>query len=213
MKKIVLVGAGGHCKVIVDIIKSLEEFEIVGITDKFKIGSTLLGIPIIGNDEVLKDLLNKGIEYAFVSVGSIGNLKFRYDLYKKLKEIGFKIPTLIHKNAVVSPYATIEEGTCIMPNAVVNANAHIGKNSIINTSSIIEHDCIIGDNCHISPGAKIGGTCRVADNVHIGIGATIIHGINIGENTTIGAGAVVIDDIGDNKVAVGVPAKVIKTKL
>lgn len=213
MKKIVLVGAGGHCKVIIDIIKSIRDFEIVGITDKFNIGGTLLGIPIIGNDEVLQDLFYKGIEYAFVSVGSIDNLKFRYELYKRLKEIGFKIPTLIHKNAVVSQYAAIEEGTCVMPNAVVNADAHIGKNSIINTSSIIEHDCVIGNNCHVSPGAKLGGNCSIGNNVHIGIGATIIQGINIGDNTTIGAGAVVIDDIGDNKVAVGVPAKVIKTKV
>ncbi|QCX32362.1 acetyltransferase [Caloramator sp. E03] len=213
MKKIVLVGAGGHCKVIIDIIKSIEEFEIVGITDKSNICGNLLGIPIIGDDEVLQDLFNKGVEYAFVSLGSIDNLAFRYELYKKLKQIGFKVPTLIHKNSIVSPYASIEEGVCIMANAVVNANAYVGKNSIINTSSIIEHDCIIGDNCHISPGAKLGGNCKIGNNVHIGIGATVIHSINIGENTTIGAGAVVIDNIGDNKVAVGVPAKIIKTKV
>ncbi|WP_127836706.1 acetyltransferase [Clostridium prolinivorans] len=213
MKKIVLVGAGGHCKVIIDIINSNKEFEIAGITDKLNIGGNLLGIPIIGSDEVLQDLFKKGVEYAFVSVGSIDNLIFRYELYKKLKQIGFKIPTLIHKNAIVSPYTTIEEGVCVMANAVVNANAYIGKNSIINTSSIIEHDCIIGHNCHISPGAKLGGNCKIDDNVHIGIGATVIQGINIGENTTIGAGAVVIDNIGDNKVAVGVPAKIIKTKV
>lgn len=212
MKKIVLVGAGGHCKVIIDIINSTQQFHIIGITDKNNIGSKVFGIPILGDDTILQDLYKNGTEYAFVSVGSINNLPFRYELYKKLKEIGFKIPILTHKNAIVSQYAKIEEGTCVMPNAVINANAYIGKNSIINSSSIIEHDCSIGDNCHISPGAKLGGNSKVGDNVHIGIGATIIHSISIGNNTIIGAGAVVIDNIGDNRVAVGVPAKVIKTK-
>ncbi|MDI3540976.1 MAG: hypothetical protein PWP66_514 [Thermosediminibacterales bacterium] len=213
MKKIVLVGGGGHCKVIIDIVKSTGEFEIVGITDKKDIGGNLLEIPILGNDTILYDLLQKGIEYAFVSVGAIDNLVFRNRLYKMLKEIGFKVPTLIHKNAVVSEYAVVEEGTCVMPNAVINAGAHTGKNSVINTSAIVEHDCIIGDNCHISPGAKLGGGSKVGDNSHIGMGAVVIHNISIGSNTTIGAGAVVINDIGDNVVAVGVPAKVIKTKV
>ncbi|HHU17969.1 MAG TPA: acetyltransferase [Clostridiales bacterium] len=212
MKKIVLVGGGGHCKVIIDIIRSIAEYEITGITGKHNIGQGILGIPVIGDDEILKDLRNNGVDYAFICIGAIDNIQTREKIYYRLKEIGFKIPVLIHRHAIVSPYASIEEGTCVMPGAVVNPSAYIGKNCIINTSSVIEHDCVIEDNTHISPKSVLGGGVKVGKNSHIGIGSTIIQGIKIGNNVTIGAGAVVIDDIPDNSIAVGVPARVIKTK-
>lgn len=212
MKKIVLIGGGGHCKVIIDIIKNTNEYEIVGITEKKIDADKVLDVPIIGDDNFLKNIYKNGVEYAFISLGAIDNVKLREKLYKKVKNIGFKVPKLIHKSAVVSPYAKIGEGTCVMAGAVINAGVKVGNNSIINTGSIIEHDCIIGDNVQISPGAILAGNIKVKNNSLIGMGSNIIQGVTIGENVTIGAGAVVINDILDNLVAVGMPAKIIRKK-
>lgn len=211
MKKIVLIGAGGHCKVIIDLIESLKEYDIFGVTDKKEIG-TILDYKIVGNDSKLENIYKSGVHYAFICVGSISNLLLRNKIYIKLKKIGFYIPLLIHKYAVVSPYTYIEEGTCVMAGAIVNPGVCIGKNCIVNTSSVIEHDCKIGDNTHISPNAALSGGTKVGNNTHIGIGSSIIQGVTIGNNVTVGAGAVVIDDIPDNVVSVGVPSKIIKTK-
>lgn len=212
MNKIVLIGGGGHSKVILDIIKSNDEFEIIGITEKDSFMKEVNGIPILGDDNILEELFNKGVEYAFICLGINGGINLRNKLYEKIKKIGFKIPTLIHKNAIVSPYARIGQGSCVMAGAIINSCARIGINSVINTNSIIEHDCVIGDNTFISPGVVLAGNVTIKNNSFIGIGSKIIEGKVIGNNVTIGAGAVVIDNIPDNCVAVGIPAKVIKKK-
>lgn len=211
MKKIVLIGAGGHCKVIIDIIKSTNEYEIIGVTDK-NAKENLLNVPIIGDDSVLQQLYNKGTQYAFISIGALNNMNIRNDIYIKLKNIGFNLPVLIHKTAVLSSFSQVDEGTCVMAGAIVNPGVYIGKNCIINTGSIVEHDCKIGDNTHISPNACLGGGVKIGDNSHIGISSTIIQGMSIGNNVTIGGGAVVINNINDNSVAVGVPARIIREK-
>lgn len=212
MEKIVLVGGGGHCKVIIDIIKSTKKYEIIGVTDNNKIGEKLLDVPIIGNDDMLPELFKSGVKNAFVSLGALNNIEVRDKIYNKLKKIGFNIPKLIHNKAVVSPYTEIHDGTCIMAGAIVNAGAVINENCIINTSSVIEHDCIIGRNTHVSPRSCIAGGCSIGENSHIGAGCCIIQGINIGSNVVIGAGAVVLKDIKDHVTAVGIPAKIIKSR-
>ncbi|MBU5591091.1 acetyltransferase [Clostridium sp. MSJ-4] len=211
MKKIVLIGAGGHCKVIIDIIKSVDEYEIVGITDKVA-KENILSIPIIGDDSILKKLYDEGVQYAFISIGAIRDMSIRNSIYKKLKDIGFIIPVLIHKTAIVSTYSYIEEGTCIMAGAIVNIGANVGKNCIINTGSIVDHDCKIAQNTHISPNVAIAGGVSIGFNTHIGIGSSVIQGIRIGNNVTVGAGAVVVNDVEDNSIVVGIPAKVVKVK-
>ncbi|WP_027624877.1 acetyltransferase [Clostridium lundense] len=211
MEKIVLIGAGGHCKVIIDIIKSTNKYEIIGITDNEKKGY-LLDIPIIGNDDVLSDIYSKGVKNAFICIGALNDMKIREKIFNNLKSIGFKLPILKHKNSIVSLYAEIGEGNCIMAGAIINAGARIESNCIINTASIIEHDCKIGFNCHISPNASIGGNVTIGHNSHIGIGSIIIQNVNIGSNVTIGAGSVVINNIDNDKLVVGIPGKVKKYK-
>ncbi|QGU94990.1 serine acetyltransferase [Clostridium bovifaecis] len=212
MEKIILVGGGGHCKVIIDIIKSTMKYEIVGIVDKKGIGEKISDVPIIGNDDVLSELYNKGVENAFVCIGALNNMPLRDEIYYKLKRIGFKIPKLVHNRAVVSPYSEILSGTCVMPGAVINPGACIGENCIINTSCVIEHDCNIGRNTHISPKSAIAGGSIVGYNCHVGIGSAILQKVKIGNNVVIGAGAVVLNDIQDNSTVVGVPAKIIKCR-
>jgi sugar O-acyltransferase (sialic acid O-acetyltransferase NeuD family) len=213
MEKIVLVGAGGHCKVIIDIIKSDSKYDIVGVTDRAYATSHdkfVLDIPIIGDDSSLEELYKNGVKNAFVCVGALQNIPIRDVIYNKLKDIGFNIPVLIHKYAIVSSYANIASGTCVMAGAIINPGAFIGENCIVNTGAVIEHDCTVQRNTHISPSASIAGGVSVGFSTHIGMGSTIIQGVHIGNNVVIGAGAVVIENIVDNVTAVGVPSKIIK---
>ncbi|MGH4120720.1 acetyltransferase [Clostridium sp.] len=215
MEKIVLVGAGGHCKVIIDIIKSNSKYDIVGITDRAYFsspGGFVLDIPIIGDDSILEELYKSGIKNAFVCVGALQSIFIRDVIYNKLKAIGFNMPVLIHNNAIVSPYANIDAGTCVMAGAIINPGAFIGENCIINTGVVIEHDCTVQWNTHISPRACIAGGVNIGYNTHIGMGSSIIQTVHIGNNVIIGAGAVVIENIVDNVVAVGIPSKIIKRR-
>lgn len=209
MEKIVLIGGGGHCKVIIDILRKGNKYEIVGICDR-NVGDKIMGVPVIGDDSVLPQLLKSGIKNAFICIGALGNPQKRINIMNNLVELGFKLPTVIHPKAIISEEVLIEDGTCVMAGAVINAGAKIGKLSIINTSSVVEHDCVIEQNVHISPRACICGSVTIRSNTHIGAGSTIIQEIKIGKNSIIGAGAVVIRDIEDNSKAVGVPAKIIK---
>ena len=213
MEKIVLVGAGGHCKVIIDIIKSASKYDIIGVTDKACVDEKfVLDIPIIGDDSILEELYNSGVKNAFVCVGALRNISIRDTIYNKLLDIGFNIPVLIHKDAIVSPYATIAFGTCVMPGAIVNPGVVIEENCIINTGVVIEHDCNLQRNTHISPRACLAGAVSIGRNTHVGMGSSIIQTVHIGSNVIIGAGAVVIENIVDNVVAVGVPSKIIKCR-
>ncbi|QAA31669.1 acetyltransferase [Clostridium manihotivorum] len=207
MKDIVLVGGGGHCKVIIDIIESRKEYNVIGIVDNNQNLKDVLSVPVLGNDNILEELYDKGISNAFVCIGALGNIDIRNKVYNKLKKIGFKIPKLIHKNSYISSNVSIGEGTCVMAGVIINPDSQIGENCIINTGAIIEHDCIVSDNVHVSPGVKVGGGVKISYNTHIGIGSTIIQGVTIGNNVIIGAGSVVVNDFSDNILAFGVPAK------
>lgn len=215
MEKIVLVGAGGHCKVIIDIIESASKYDIVGVTDKtYALGEEkcVLDIPIIGDDSILTELYNTGVKNAFVCVGALQNIEVRDKIYNNLRDIGFNIPVLIHKYAMVSPYASIAAGTCVMPGAIVNPGTFIEENCIVNTGAVIEHDCKIQRNTHISPKVCIAGGVDVGCNTHVGMGSSIIQAVRIGNNVIIGAGAVVIENTADNVTTVGIPSKIIKRR-
>jgi len=211
-KKIVLIGGGGHCKVVISILNKLDNFEIAGIVDNYKAKSFISGIKIIGTDDDLKDIYKSGIHNALITVGSTKDNAKRYRLFNMAREIGYKFPVIISPEAIVDESVKIGEGTVIMPGSIINIDSSIGKNCIINTGAIIEHDCKIGNHCHIAPGVHISGEVNICELSFIGIGTTIIQGIKIGKNVTIGAGSVVIKDISDNVIAVGNPAKIIKSK-
>lgn len=210
MEDIVLLGAGGHCKVIIDVINSQNIYNIVGLVDKHTVEKNKFGFPLLGDESVLNDLFKKGVSNAFVCVGSINNNYLRYELFTMLKKIGYTIPVLIHKNSIVSDSAVLCEGTVVMAGAIINSGAIVGCNSIINTGSILEHDCILKNNVHICPGSTIAGNVTVSDNSIVGIGSCVIQGITIEENVTIGAGSVVVRNITKNKIAYGNPCKEVR---
>lgn len=212
-KKLILIGGGGHCKVVISQLRKINSFEIVGIIDNHKpIGSKVLDVEIIGKDEDLKRFYDMGIQYALITLGSVKDNLKRQMLFDLAKKVGYKFPIIISPEALIDKNVNIDEGTVIMPGSIINVGSIIGKNCIINSGAIIEHDCKIGDHCHVAPGVHISGEVEIEDLAFIGIGSTVIQGIKIGKNATIGAGSVVIRNVPENVIAVGNPARVIKNK-
>ena len=197
---IYLYGAGGHAKVIIDILERCGK-TATGIFDDDP-AKTIWDFPNLK----FPGLFNFSSDELILSIGN--NL-----IRKKISDkINANYYTVIHPSAIISSYSEIREGSVVMGGALINADAHIGKHCIINSHASIDHDCIIKDFVHISPNATLCGDVFVGECTHIGSGAIIIPGKKIGTNVAIGAGAVVITDIPDNTVAVGNPARIIKTK-
>lgn len=208
MEKIVLLGGGGHAKVLIDLVNAFGNYEIVGIVDaQIDVGVSVSGVTVLGNDRILSELYEKGLINACIAVGSVGDNSKRKALYEKVKNAGFLIPALIHPSAVISGKAQIREGAQIMAGAIVQTDSIIGENTIVNTGAIVEHDCTVGNHVHICPGAVLSGGCLIGEGAFIGAGATVLQGIKIGRNSIVSAGAVVIKDVIDNTTVIGIPAK------
>lgn len=209
MERIVLIGAGGHAKTIIDTIERLGQYEIAGFVDLDDVGKELYrGYRVIGHDDDLDGVYQSGICNAFIAIGFIGKSNTRRRLYEYLKAAGFSIPVIIDPTAIVAGDAEIGEGTYIGRRAVINADARIGKNCIINTGAIIEHECRVGDFSHIAVGTVLCGQAEVGENTFVGANATVLQGIGIGSNSTVGAGAVVIKEVPNESIAIGVPAQI-----
>ena len=201
-------GAGGHATVVIEILRSMREYEIVGLLDtRVERDTSVLGVEVLGDDSMMSELKGRGIEHAFIGVGTVGDAQPRRRLYEKVVSFGFQIVPAIHANAVVSVSAQIGIGPTIMAGAIINANAVIGDNVIVNTGAIVEHDCVIGDHTHIATGARMAGGVQVGPGSHVGIGAVIRQEIKIGEGAIVGAGAVVVRDVPAGKTVMGVPAR------
>lgn len=209
MQKIIVLGGGGHAKVLIDLIKIKGNLEIVGILDtQLEKGTKVLDVPVLGKDNILADIFNNGVNTACIGIGGIKDNNIRSRLFDTTKNIGFEIPSLIHPNSFISRESTVAEGVQVMAGAVIQTNSFIDENSIINTGSTIDHDCVVGKNTHICPGVVIGGGATIGDASFIGAGSTIIQGVKIGNNSVVGAGAVVTNDVSDGLRVKGVPAKI-----
>lgn len=209
-KQIVIIGAGGHAKVIADIIQKSGDIVYGFLDDKLPKGT------IIANDEKLKVIgdfntrLTLPIAHTDLEfIVAIGDNERRKEIAEK-NVPNMKYYTAIHPSANIGIDVTIEEGTVIMANTCINSSAQIGKHCIINTGAIIEHDNQLENYVHISPNATLSGTVKVGESTHIGASATIKNNINITSNCVIGAGAVVVKSIEAEGTYVGVPAKLMK---
>lgn len=211
MIKVVGIGAGGHAKVVIDILNLMKEYELVGLLDPNRSlwETTVLGVPIIGDDSLLIQLQKNGVGLAFIGVGSAADTAPRKQIYQNATANGFKIVDAIHPTAVIASSAKFGSGTTVMAGAIINPGTELGDNVIINTSSVIEHDCMIRDHAHIATGARLAGTVTVGQGAHVGVGAVVRQGLNIGEHSIVGAGAVVVKDVEPNTTVVGVPARVL----
>ena len=191
MKEIILIGGGGHCKSVIDVIEQEGKFQIIGIVDKPELlGVKVLGYPVIGNDSDLVDL-SKKYRYALVTVGQIKSSSLRVKLFKLAVKVGLTMPNIISPRAYVSKHAMIGQGTVIMHDALVNANAKIGENCIINSKALIEHDAIIEDFCHIATNTVINGAAIVRQGSFVGSGVITKQGVKVEKNSFIKAGSLV----------------------
>lgn len=203
MEDMILVGFGGHARSVADCIKREGKFRIVGYTEREAVLENTQ-YRYLGNDDVLQEYYDRGIQNAFICVGYLGEGNVRDSLYEKLSGIGFNFPVVIDPSAVVSEDAGIGEGTFIGKNAVVNAGVSIGKQCIINTGAVVEHEGVVKEFSHVAVAAVLCGNANVEDHCFVGANATVIQGIQIHSHAVIGAGSIILSDVPAHKRVYGI---------
>lgn len=210
MQAIVVVGGGGHARVVISILRKLGCYQILGYTDLEDKG-TLFDASYIGSDRELEALTTRSRELnAILAVGQVGLGKPRSELWARFQPFALRFPFIVSPDAIVNERVKGGEGAVVMDGAVINCGATLGRGAIVNTNSTIEHDVVLGDWVHVAPGATICGGVTVGSFSMIGAGATVIEGTKIGSNCLIGAGATVINDLVESGVYVGSPARRIR---
>lgn len=210
MKKIIVIGSGGHAKVIIDIINCMGNYEIIGITsNSLEKGVTFCGFPVIGDDNVLANF-NPNEHQIAMGLGGYTDNYLREKVYKYVKNLGLTFINIVHPSASISKTANLGEAVVIFPGVVLNTEVKVGNNSIVATCSSIDHETIIGDNVLVSAGVTIGAYSIIHDNALIALGAKIISGVEIGKNALVAAGAVVIKNVEADQRVFGIPAKISK---
>jgi sugar O-acyltransferase (sialic acid O-acetyltransferase NeuD family) len=207
LKGLVLWGAGGHGKVVLDIARATGEFNTISFIDDAceKSAHELCGCQVFGTGRYLQML--KGTTCGPRYLVSIGKNEMRAVCFQRALEHGLLPVTLVHPSAVISESARLGDGTVVMAKVVINAGAQIGRNCIVNTAAVVEHDCVIGDHVHLSPGVLLGGGVTVHSFAHVGIGVIALPAVEIGAGAIVGAGAVVVNSVPSGATVVGIPAR------
>lgn len=204
---LILLGAGGHAKVLVDALRQVGTPIAFAVDlDSARHGAELMGIRIAGGDEEVFRHAPDTVRLVN-GLGSIRAASGRKNLFERFRNKGYRFETVVHTSAIVSPDVELGEGAQVMAGAVIQAGSWIGSNAIVNSGAIVDHDCRVGDHVHIAPGVVLSGGVRVGDCSHVGTGACVIQQIEIGEACTIGAGAVVVRHVASQSTVVGVPAR------
>lgn len=203
MKRLAILGASGHGKVVADAAELSGWNEIVFFDDAWPDVKSNSVWPVLGNTA---DLLASVGEFSGVAV-AIGNNAIRLEKLNLLRNQGVVLPAIIHPNSVVSRYAKIGDGSVVCAGVIVNADAQVGAGAILNTGCSIDHDCVLAEAVHISPGARLAGGTKVDACAWVGIGAVVRQLITIGADSVVGAGAAVVKDVPEGATVVGVPAQ------
>ena len=204
MKRLAIVGAGGHGKVVADTADATGQWdEIVFFDSQWPQRQRVADWAVLGNDDRL--ILDRDTFAG--AVVAIGHNLARWQWQLRLQHHGVRLATVVHPTAWVSPRATVGQGTVIFAGAVVQAGAHLGQACIINTGASVDHDCVLGHASHLSPGARLGGTVTLGERCWIGVGASVRNNLTLGSDCTVGVGAAVIASAGDALTLVGVPAR------
>ena len=198
----VVLGGGGHASILIDSLQSCGGIKLYGVLDVNSTlwGESLLGVPILGGDNLLPELIEDGVNCFVVGLGSTGDnapRKSLFDLGSTAKLYPF---TVIHSSATYSRWSSIGPGVQLLSGSIVNAGVELGTNVIINSG-------VIGDHVHVATGARLASTVTVGEGAHIGVGATVKQSVSIGEYAIVGAGAVVVKDVFPHSVVAGVPAR------
>jgi sugar O-acyltransferase (sialic acid O-acetyltransferase NeuD family) len=211
MRSVLVFGAGGHAKVVIDIIEKSGVYQVAGLIDQSKPkGTIVFGYEVLGDETYLLEQ-EESISGGIVAIGDNWT---RYTMVASILKVApdFHFIPAVHPSAQIGKGAQIGAGTVVMAGAVVNSDTIIGRHCIVNTRASIDHDCIMGDFSALAPHATTGANVRIGDFSAISLGANVVHSIQIGEHTVIGAGATVLSAIGSNVIAYGLPAKVIRSR-
>jgi UDP-perosamine 4-acetyltransferase len=211
-KPLLGVGAGGHARVVLEAVRLQGGYEALAFLDPRLelLGTSVLGVPITGDDSLLERYHADGVRDAFVGLGGAHDTRPRRRLCDLVVSSGFRLVTIVHPAAAVSESAELAGGATILAMAVVGAGARVGANAIVNSGAVVEHDCVLGDYVHVASGATLASEVVVGDGAHVGAGSVIRQGIRIGEGAIVGAGAAVIADVPDGVVVAGVPARILR---
>jgi len=208
---VVIIGAGGHGKVVLDVLRAMGKYAIKGFidADTGKSGQEVMGVPILGAIHLLPKLKKQDVRGAIVA---IGDNRVRRSYADQVLESGLELINAIHPSAVVSQSAKIGRDVLVAAGGIIGAEARIGDDVIINTGAVVDHECLIGRGAHIGPAAALAGRVEVGEGAFIGIGAKIVPCMKIGAHAVVGAGAVVLEDVAAGATVAGVPAKMIKVE-
>jgi sugar O-acyltransferase (sialic acid O-acetyltransferase NeuD family) len=206
---VIILGAGGHAKGIIAALRC-QAATILGLTDADPAlkGSILLGVQVLGTDEVLAQYAPESI----LLVNALGSTRLtanRKALYETFRAKGYSFATVVHPSAVITEGVVLAEGVHVMAGAVIQPGSVIGENTIVNSNATVDHDCTIGAHVHLAPGVTLSGGVRVGDGAHVGTAVTVIQGIIIGARCLVAAGAVVVEDVPAGVTVMGVPARVV----
>ena len=209
MSGLLIVGAGGHGKVVAEAAEAVGQWQRIAFVDRAHTRpGRVMHWPLLGGGADPEALSLRRLDYPELIV-AIGNNARRLAALRALAARGFTLPAVIHPSAAVSPSAKLGGGCAVLAQAAVNAETRLGVGVIVNTGASVDHECDLGDGVHIAPGVRLAGGVRVGGGSWVGIGASVIQQITIGANAMIGAGSVVLDDVPDGVTVAGVPAKLI----
>lgn len=205
--ELLIVGAGGHGAVVLDVVRAGGRYRPVGFldADPTLVGRQIGGVAVLGPLNLLPKVRQQ-VKHAIVA---IGDNRVRRSVAQKLVQAGFELATVIHPAAVVSATAIIGRNVVVAAGAVVSTSARLGDSVIVNTGAVVDHECEIGEGAHVGPGANLAGRVQVEAGAFIGLGANVIQCLRIGTEATVGAGAVVLRDVEAGTTVAGVPARVL----
>lgn len=204
---VILVGSGGHAKVVLDIIELSPQYRILGVTTNDPHMTSFCGYPVLGQDDVLPKYFQDGIKHVAIGVGGFVDNKLRREVFLKIISLGFHAVTLIHPSAVLARDVQVGDGSVIFAGVVINPGVSIGKNSIIATGSTVDHETMIADHVLVSAGVSIGASVTVEEGALLAIGSVVVSGKTIGRGSLVSAGAVVVKDVDPQVTVVGIPAR------